>query len=375
MAGVYIHIPFCQKKCLYCDFYSVVDSRQIDGYIHAVQIEAEKRCYELREQEVKTVYLGGGTPSLVNYRLIGELLTTLRKYYNISTDAEITMECNPGDVSQMEVGKLVEIGINRFSIGVQTFNDKLLKTLGRRHNSEEVFELFNAMRAEGVENISLDLIYSIPGSTIADLEQDLLQMIALSPEHISTYDLIYEPTTPFYEYRKKGLIDPITEEVSLEMDHSICRLLRLAGYEHYEISNYAKKGYRSQHNSNYWKGVPYVGLGPSAHSYVHPWRSFNQPSLESYMKEILYGAQFVHRTFEKLTNEMQLEEYILTRLRTIEGISQSGIERLGYRFPSKTIDEMVQKGYLSHLDQRYALTDKGLDMADRVILELVNSIV
>ncbi len=372
MVGIYIHIPFCQKKCSYCDFYSVVNARQIEGFVQALLVEIRQRSYELSTDMVETIYLGGGTPSLLNYKLIDTIITTVKECYNISKNAEITIECNPGDVSQIEVSQLIKLGINRFSVGVQSFHNPLLKTLGRRHSSDESFELYNFLRTEGATNISLDLIYSIPGSSLKDVEDDVLQMIALSPEHISTYDLIYEQGTPFAEMRNKGEITPIPEDVSLQMSHSIDRLLKLAGYEHYEISNYSKKGFRSRHNSIYWSGGSYLGFGPSAHSYIHPWRSWNVASLNTYNRELLYSGCLSSRTYERLSQEMIQDEYFLTRLRTCQGISINEMATLDIPIPEDAINRLKQSGLLKQDGDRISLTEKGVDVADRVIIDIVS---
>lgn len=373
MAGIYLHIPFCQSKCLYCDFYSVVNARQMEGFAKAIQIEATKRSYELGGEEISTVYFGGGTPSLLNHKFIGEILSTLRSEYTILPTAEITMECNPGDVSQIDVAKLVSYGVNRFSIGAQSFQPQLLKTLGRRHSAEETKELFGYLRSEGIENISLDLIYSIPGESIDMLRRDLAYILSLSPEHISAYDLIYEQGTPFFEMRAKGALTEVSEELSLEMSHTVRDFLALGGYEQYEISNYAKPGRHSKHNTSYWQGIPYIGLGPSAHSYKHPWRSWNISSIDEYNKGLLTGAGFLDREYERITPEMEYEEYFLTRLRTKEGISLSEIEAKGFTIPYATLSQMEDEGLIERQRDRYHLSTRGIDYADRVILNLVNN--
>lgn len=343
------------------------------GFAKAIQIEARKRAYELSGEKIDTVYFGGGTPSMLPHRHIGEILQTLRQEYDIAPDAEITMECNPGDVSQIDVAQLIGYGVNRFSIGAQSFQPELLKTLGRRHNPEETKELFGYLRSEGITNISLDLIYSIPGGNLDLLRRDLDYILFLNPEHVSAYDLIYEQGTPFFEMREKGTLVELPEEVSIQMAHKVREILKLGGYEQYEISNYAKPGYRSRHNGSYWQGVPYIGLGPAAHSYQHPWRSWNAPSLDTYNGQLLNNAGFLVRDYERISPTMAYEEYLLTRLRTKEGISLPDMEAKGFPIPHKAIEEAVADGLLEQLDDHYALSEKGLDYADRVILNLVNS--
>lgn len=371
MAGIYIHIPFCQKKCPYCDFYSVVNAGQMTGFVKALKVEIAKRAHELSGSTIETIYLGGGTPSMLSFGLIGEILQVVRDNFDISPDAEMTMECNPGDVSKMEIDHLVDFGINRFSIGAQSFQDDLLKTLGRRHSAYETVELYQDMRAAGVKNISMDLIYSIPGQKLSQLDDDLEQMMALSPEHISAYDLIYEQGTPYYEMKERGELDVVPDEQSIEMAHYLRTKLVLYGYEQYEISNFAKPGFRSQHNSSYWRGIPYMGFGPSAHSYIPPWRSWNEANLSLYINQLM-GAGFLVREYEKITPQMAFEEYLLTRLRITEGISTEEMSAMGFPIPQKAIGDMVDKGYLEGKSGRYRLTDTGLDFANRVLLALVS---
>ncbi|MBR8759449.1 radical SAM family heme chaperone HemW [Porphyromonas levii] len=374
MAGIYVHIPFCQKKCLYCDFYSVVSGgNQMARFVEAVQVEARKRAYELEGMVVDTIYFGGGTPSLLFHKEIGAILDTLREVYDVAPNAEVTMECNPGDVSQMEVAQLVHYGVNRMSIGAQTFQPELLQRLGRRHSVEETRELWGYLRSEGITNLSLDLIYSIPGEDLGGLKRDLDCILELNPEHISAYDLIYEQGTPLYNMRAKGEIRELPEELSLQMAHEVRTTLKNAGYEQYEVSNYARPGYRSRHNTSYWKGTPYIGLGPAAHSYRHPWRSWNAPSLEEYNSQLLHNAGFLVRTYEWISPEMAYEEYFLTRLRTNEGIDLSEMNALGFRIPQAAVEQCVADGLLQRQGDRFALSEKGLDYADRVILNLVNN--
>lgn len=370
MAGIYVHVPFCQKKCLYCDFYSVANNREVVRYVKALKIEAQKRAYELGGMDIETIYFGGGTPSLLPHHYIGEIVGVLRSHYNVSPSAEISFECNPGDVGKVDIEHLLSYGVNRFSIGAQSFHDRLLQKLGRRHSHQEIIALFESLRQEGVNNISLDLIYSIPTEELKELGEDLDQLVSLSPEHISTYDLIYEEGTPLYEMRSKGEINELSEEVSIEMAHTVRQVLTEAGYQHYEISNFSKPSFRSRHNSNYWSGVPYIGLGPSAHSYVAPWRSWNASSLPLYTDQLLTGAGFLSREIEYITPEMEYEEYLLTRLRTAEGISIAEMEEKNFAIPEKSLFRLVNEELLKQWGDRFALTDKGWDFADRVLLEL-----
>ena len=370
VAGIYIHVPFCVMKCPYCDFYSVEGVQRQNSFVQAVQLEAEKRAYELEGLKIQSVYFGGGTPSLLSHFEVAEILNKLRACYDFQEDVEITMECNPGDISQMEIGKHISNGVNRFSMGAQSFQPHLLEFLGRRHGAEDTQRMYGYFRTLGVDNISMDLIYGIPGETMADLEADLEQLVELNPEHISTYHLIYEEGTPMTQARDRGEFQEVEEELSIEMADLIRQKLLSAGYEHYEISNFAKPGKRSRHNSAYWEGVPYIGLGPSAHSYRHPWRSHNPSSIVEYNKQLRWEPGFLDRIFERITPEIEFEEYLLTRLRTREGISLIEIKEMGHELDPKLVDEMTEKGWLAKQGDRLHLTERGITLSDAIILHL-----
>lgn len=370
VAGIYIHVPFCVMKCPYCDFYSVEGVQRQNSFVQAVQLEAEKRAYELDGLKIQSVYFGGGTPSLLSHFEVAEILNKLRACYDFQEDVEITMECNPGDISQMEIGKHISNGVNRFSMGAQSFQPHLLKFLDRRHSAEDTVRMFGYFRTLGVENLSLDLIYGIPGETLEDLEDDIQQLIDLAPDHISTYHLIYEEGTPMTEARNRGEFKEVEEELSLQMGQCIREGLLAAGYEHYEISNFAKPNKRSRHNSSYWQGVPYIGLGPSAHSYRHPWRSYNPASIVEYNKQLRWDPGFLSRNFERITPEIEFEEYLLTRLRTCEGISLVELKEMGWDLDSQLIDEMINKGWLEKSGDHIHLTESGIPLSDTIILQL-----
>lgn len=368
-AGIYIHVPFCISKCPYCDFYSVEGVRQQDRYVRALQTEARNRMYELADVPIQSIYFGGGTPSLLSHIDVGQIMMTLRECYDLREDIEVTMECNPGDISQLEIEKHISHGINRFSIGAQSFHPQLLNTLGRRHSAEDTIRMFGYFRNLGVTNISLDLIYGIPGETLEMVEQDVDRLIALNPEHISAYHLIYEEGTPFFMRRDSGELKEVDEELSIQMSAIVRERIVAAGYKHYEISNFAKPCMQSRHNSLYWRGLPYIGFGPSAHSYIHPWRSSNQVSINEYNRLLINGAKFLPRQFDYITPEIEYEEYLLTRLRTSDGISLEEICKLGKTPNHELIEEMINKGWMEKKGERLVLTEKGIDLSDAIILK------
>ena len=375
MAGIYIHIPFCKTKCPYCDFYSVTTLHPLEDYLRALSTEISLRSYELAGQPVETVYFGGGTPSLLSGRAIGDILHLLRRSFDITEGAEITLECNPGDLTTMDLDEVIKRGVSRFSIGAQTFDPGLLRFLQRRHTGEETRELVRELHRRGIRNISLDLIYGIPGSSDETLRADLDALITLEPTHISAYHLIYEEGTPLHNRLQRGKIRALDEEESLRQSHYVAERLRSAGYEHYEISAFALPGYRSRHNSSYWHGIPYIGLGPGAHSYIHPWRSYNPSNVTLYNRQLLRPTPFLCRTYERITPEMALEEYVLTRLRTCEGLLLSEMEHL---FSPGVREKVLQRaqpylasGDLLHEGDRLHLSLHGIDISDAIILDLI----
>lgn len=375
MAGIYIHIPFCKTKCPYCDFYSVTTLHPLEDYLRALSTEISLRSYELAGQPVETVYFGGGTPSLLSGRAIGNILHLLRRSFDITEGAEITLECNPGDLTTMDLDEVIKRGVSRFSIGAQTFDPGLLRFLQRRHTGEETRELVRELHRRGIRNISLDLIYGIPGSSDETLRADLDALITLEPTHISAYHLIYEEGTPLHNRLQRGKIRALDEEESLRQSHYVAERLRSTGYEHYEISAFALPGYRSRHNSSYWHGIPYIGLGPGAHSYIHPWRSYNPSNVTLYNRQLLRPTPFLCRTYERITPEMALEEYVLTRLRTCEGLLLSEMEHL---FSPGVREKVLQRaqpylasGDLLHEGDRLHLSLHGIDISDAIILDLI----
>lgn len=376
MAGLYIHVPFCRTKCIYCDFYSVTNVSQISPYISRLTDEIIRRKEEIPAGEkVQTIYFGGGTPSLLSSEELALILETIRQHYPIATEGtpEVTLEINPGDLTHLRAKELLSLGINRFSIGAQSFNPHTLRVLSRRHSPEETVEVVRLLREAGADNLTLDLIYGVPGTTPEDLMWDLEALTALSPEHISAYSLMYEEGTPLYRMRQDLKITEVDEETTLGMGRLVRAFLREKGYEQYEISNFkrhdATRDLSSHHNASYWDGTPYLGFGPSAHSYVHPVRSWNPSALDSYLTSD-------EREKEFLTPEMVFEEYLLTRLRTSKGITTDKLSELctGKRLERilHLADEMTlgASPLLRKEEGRYYLTDRGIDLSDAVIRDL-----
>ncbi len=285
-AGLYIHVPFCGRKCLYCDFYSKVPKAgEMEAYIDALGVEAKLRAKDGYDRFIfDSVFLGGGTPSLLSVNLLKGLYRHIRANYKVDPKAEVTIECNPSSIQNELLGVYKELRVNRISLGVQSFNDKHLEKLGRLHDSAEAKASFREIRLAGFENISIDLIYGLPNQTIEEWRADLAQTISLGPTHISAYNLIIEPGTHFGKLYAQGKLELPSEEIQGEMYEALNNDLGVAGYMRYELSNFARPGFECQHNLKYWRLEPFLGLGPSAVSFDGEKRTRNEANLDSYLK-------------------------------------------------------------------------------------------
>ena len=327
-AHLYIHVPFCGNKCLYCDFFSV-PGRKIpwERFLNALTQEARCRKNELPE-EPTTIYLGGGTPSLMPGEIAAELLSRLRNLFG-SKASEITIELNPDDVNSEYVDTLLRSGYNRFSMGIQSFDDTCLRTMGRRHTSAQAIAAAELLKERNC-NMSLDLIFGLPHQTFEIWKRDVATAIALNPSHISCYSLMLEEGTPLTRMVNQGRISVPDDSISAQMYRHLQSELNLAGYRHYEISNFALPGYESRHNSAYWNSSPYLGLGPGAHSYDGSRRRrFNPTSVEEYLKKYADREESRYSPEDEvLSTEDLAHEYLLTRLRTARGLSEKSYEQL-----------------------------------------------
>lgn len=363
--GLYIHVAYCRSKCKYCDFFSGGDrnadwSRYTDALIRELKSRiTENGCPFL------TVYVGGGTPSLMPPAEFSRLAEAIRPY---AMDAvEFTLEANPDDITEEMLRVWKESGVNRLSIGIQTFHDELLGAIGRRHNAETAEKAY-LLSGNYFSNISVDLMFGLPGQTVEMWKKDVEKAISLHPKHISAYTLMYEPGTVMTALRDAGRIRETDDETVLEMYRILVDELKRAGYGHYEISNFTLPGYRSRHNTSYWTQVPYIGIGPSAHSYDgHRTRKANRPDIRDYLE-----GKDISET-EILTDEELQEEYIMTRLRTLEGIP---LNDFSARFGEKALIRLrnraakISADDLSQSEARIALTEKSVPVSDRIIVEL-----
>lgn len=372
MAGIYIHIPFCKSRCIYCGFYSttLLDLRK--KYINAVCREMELRKNYIREP-FSTIYLGGGTPSLLDEAELTKLFLYINNVYDVDRNAEITMECNPDDITPKFTNMLSRLPINRVSMGAQTFAGSRLRLLHRRHNSDEVKHAVKLLREAGIKNISIDLMFGFPDESLSQWKEDISAALALNVEHISAYSLMYEENTPLWKMLDTGKVKEIDEELSLTMFKELVCQLTDAGYEHYEISNFARPGYRSRHNSSYWHQVPYIGLGAAAHSFDLNSRQWNVADLKLYIEEINNGIIPMER--EELDNDTTFNDIITTALRTSDGIDLNAMEtRLGKRYRNTLISaagKHIEQGLLEIRHDRLRLTAEGIFISDMVMSDLM----
>ena len=372
MAGIYIHIPFCKTRCVYCDFYKETDESKIKVFAEALCAEALRRKNEVREP-VKTVYFGGGTPSRLDNQAFAEIFETLFSHFPIEEDAEITLEANPDDLSEEYIHLLRKLPFNRISIGIQSFDDGELKFLSRRHSARQAIQAVKLCRQAGFENISIDLMYGLPGQTPGMWEKSLRQACELDVWHISAYHLIYEKQTRLYALLQKGSVRPVTDEASTEMFSMLIDTLAQNGFEHYEISNFAKSKKYSIHNTSYWKNEKYIGLGPSAHSYDGENRSWNIASLEKYITAIQSG-ELLQET-EKLTFTQKYNEFILTGLRTMWGVDLNLLkEKFGqelFDYCLQNARKFIREGFLVSKDNSLIMNRKGIFISDGIMSELM----
>lgn len=373
MAGIYIHIPFCKKRCIYCDFYSTTQSAYKEQYVRAVCAELSARQSYLNGEPVRTIYFGGGTPSQLSsddFRIIFECI---RQQYGMEHCEEITLEANPDDLTPDYLRQLVALPFNRISIGIQTFNEQTLKLLNRRHTAAQAVQSVRNARAAGFGNISIDLIYGLPGETTESWKNDLAQAIALGVGHISAYHLTYEENTPLYTMLQESKVNEVSEENSLSFFALLIRMLSEAGYEQYEISNFCLPDKYSKHNLSYWKGTKYLGIGPSAHSYNGESREWNVASLSDYLTGIASGKR--NYEMEILDTTTKYNDLIVTAMRTAWGISLPLLEK---EFGKSYLNHAMQNAQkyldsrkLEIRDNHLRFTPEGLFISDRIMSDLL----
>lgn len=373
MAGIYIHIPFCKTLCSYCDFYHVVSRSDNRAFIDALVKESAIRREYIGNEVISTVYIGGGTPSLLSVKEIQSILDNIRKLYSVEENCEMTMEMNPDDIGKDYLNDLKYSDINRISLGIQSWRDSDLKLLNRRHNvAQAVYALEETIKT-GFKNVTIDLIYGIPGLTSQDWSSNLDFSFSFDIKHLSAYHLTIEPGTVFGKMKEKGLLSEIEEEESNTQFHILIDKAESAGFVHYEISNFGKPGFFSMHNSNYWKQVNYLGLGPSAHSFNGYSRQWNVRDVKKYIKAINSGSLLFER--EELDKRTRFNEYIMTSLRTMWGIDLDYVERTfdkeGYDYIVNLAGKFIDYGLMKPDKKTLILTNQGKMISDNVISELM----
>jgi len=375
MAGIYIHIPFCKQKCYYCDFYTHQNLKYVDEYLQALanEVVLRKDFFKNTDNQINTIYFGGGTPSVLNSGQVRFLLDVISDNFTIEKKTEITFEANPDDLSAGYLKKLKAVGVNRLSIGIQSFNDSYLKLMNRRHNGAEAQDAVKQAQDAGFDNISTDLIYGLPDSNITTLESDLQKMAKLKIQHISAYHLTYEQKTVFGNYLKKGKLREIPDEMSYKQYVYLCKFLSMHGFEHYEISNFALNGKQSVHNSNYWRNIPYLGLGVASHSFDKENRSWNPSNLKTYISA-LQNNKLVYET-ENLSVTDKYNDYLLTGIRTNWGISEEYIlKEFGkdlHKHFSDNINSFLNAGFFDIKEKSLILKENKWFQADNIVSKLM----
>ena len=375
MAGLYIHIPFCASRCIYCGFYSTTSLKWRQRYVDAVCKEMSlPPAPSIERGRIDTIYLGGGTPSQLTTDQLRQLFLYINKVYPLTTHhspltPEITIEMNPDDVTPEYAAVLPQLGINRVSMGAQTFDDERLRFLHRRHTSSQVPQAVKILRDAGIQNISIDLMYGFPNETLKDWERDIDAALALGVEHISAYCLMIEEGTPLWKLTIENGEWRIDEELERQMYEQLIDKLTTAGYEHYEISNFAKPGYRSLHNSSYWNDTPYIGLGAAAHSYDGKRRSWNVSDIKQYIEGIEQGERPCE--YEDIDDDTHYNDRITTALRTSDGLELSTLSDRHRRFCMKEAQKFIDDGLLRIVDNHLALTRKGLFVSDYIMSSLM----
>lgn len=371
MAGLYLHIPFCESRCYYCDFYSSTYKGNRSLLLTSIEKELADRKHYLKEP-VRTIYLGGGTPSQLTLEELSTLLQTVYDNYDCAVE-ELTMEVNPEDLSADYLEGLKSLGVSRLSIGIQSFNDADLKRINRRHTAQKAIEMVRLAQQIGFDNISIDLIYGLPQQTLTGWKVNIQQAIDLNVQHISAYSLTFEEGTMLTKMRDRGEIVEADEELSFEMFKMLRQTLSENGYVPYEISNFALPGYESKHNSSYWNYVPYLGVGPSAHSFDGQSRRWNVANSRLYISKMAEGDTYYNT--ETLDNFTRYNEYVMTGLRKKEGVDIAVLENLFGRdlkdYFLRMIDTyIIKEGKVIKEGQHYYLSEEGIFISDYIIEEL-----
>lgn len=375
MAGIYIHIPFCKKICSYCDFYKIISPGDHTAFIDALLAEAELRKNYLSGEIISTIYLGGGTPSVLSINEIRQILDRLGELYPADSKCEVTVELNPDDIDTAYLNGLKKLKINRVSLGVQSWRDEDLVLLNRRHNASQAEKTLRNIFSAGFENVTIDLIYGIPGMSLAQWEANLDKTFSFGIKHLSAYHLTIEQGTVFGKMKEKGLLTEIDEDESTGQFNLLIEKAEKAGFIHYEISNFGKEGYFSEHNTNYWKQINYLGLGPSAHSFNNYSRQWNVKSVNGYISSVRNNKPFFEG--EELSTRTRFNEYLMTSLRTMWGIDLDFVEKTfdkeGYDYIMNMSGKFKSYGLMKLENKNLVLTNQGKMISDNIISEFMMS--
>jgi len=372
LASIYIHIPYCKQQCTYCNFHFRIAQDDKKEMLKSIKKEILMRQSYLNGAKISSIYFGGGTPSILNKGEIQSLIHTIHNNFKIDIDAEITLECNPDDLDKKKLLELKEIGINRLSIGIQSFDDADLKFMNRSHNAMEALSCIQFAKETGFENITIDLIYGLPKQTNEKWKKNLEQMLTLDIQHFSAYSLTVEPKTKLKHQIDKKLVTPLDDKITVEHFNTLLEIATENKFVHYEISNFGKEGFFSNHNSAYWKNKHYLGVGPSAHSFNGSSRQWNVASNKQYIEKLNEDETYFE--VEQLSNAQQYNEYIFTALRTIWGVelyyidNQFGEEALNYF--KKQIINWENKGKIKQKKGTYTLSKEGKLYADAIASDL-----
>lgn len=372
VAGIYIHVPFCQGRCIYCDFYSTTEGEEWKSrYVDALLAELRMRRDELPLARVHSIYIGGGTPSQLPARALAAILSEVCRLFPVDSDAEVTVEANPDDVTPEWLAALSHTPVNRLSMGVQSFDDALLRLIRRRHTAQQAVCAVEQAARHGISNVSIDLIYGLPTQTMEQWQADVRQALALDVQHLSAYSLSYEEGTPLWRMLEQGRIEEADEELSLCMYEHLIDSTWAAGFTHYEISNFCRPGRHSQHNSAYWHGVPYLGFGPGAHSYDGMrTRRWNLSDLKGYVQAA--GSMPPHQS-EVLTDDELYDETVMTRLRTSEGLSLDLLTAAYRAYCMAQAEPHLRAGRLEQAGSTIRLTRQGIFTSNDIISDLMRA--
>lgn len=373
MSGIYIHIPFCKKRCYYCDFYSDIHLEQRRSVVNSISKELQLRKNYLPDALVKTIYFGGGTPSLLSKEDFEKIFDTIFENYTVDANAEITFEANPDDLTPEYLSSLSALPLNRLSIGIQSFDDDDLKRINRRHMASEALNAIRNAQVYGFDNISIDLIYGLPFQSLTDWEKQLEIALAQDIQHISAYGLTYEEGTVLWQLRNENKLEVVDEDTMNAMYHMLREKTREAGFEAYEISNFARPGFHSRHNSSYWQQIPYLGVGPSAHSYNGKSRQWNAPSIAEYVKGMEENAPAMEQ--EELSVYDKYNDFVMLSLRTSSGLNVHELEaQFGEKLKTyclQNIKTFIETEKVSYIDGVIRLSTAGILISDLILSELM----